>query len=346
MYKIAICLALAPVWISAPGRPDAVTAVASQGLRISTDHGSAVEPFIISLDWSKPQPQITRAVIIFHGKGRDVEGYYRTVLEAAGIAGSSSARETVFVAPQFLNEEDIDAHNLPADVLRWRGTGWESGAPAVAPVPLSSYEIIDAVLGQLADRSLFPNLKGVVFAGHSGGGQLVQRYAVVGRALATLFRSDIRLRFVIANPSSYLYFNDQRPSAGGALAPFQGSTCPDFNHWKYGPIDAPTYVRLDADNTWAQMEANYARRDVTYLLGTADTDPHEKDLDVSCGGEAQGPTRFMRGQSYYSYLHNRNRSAWNQRMWFVPHIAHSAHKMFTSTCGVSALFDVGRCSDQ
>jgi hypothetical protein len=94
------------------------------------------------------------------------------------------------------------------------------------------------------------------------------------------------------------------------------------------------------------MEAEYAERDVIYLLGTADTDPHEKDLDVTCSGEAQGPTRFARGQAYYAYLHTRHPSRWNQRLWFVPGVAHSARQMFTSTCGVGALFDVGPCPDQ
>ncbi|MFZ3266002.1 MAG: hypothetical protein WA172_18500 [Terriglobales bacterium] len=340
-----LCPMLLPTISLAAKHVEPVSAVASQGFRVSTPQGSAVEPFIISVDWSKPQPKITRAVIIFHGKGRDAEGYYRTAMEAAEDAGSA-ARETVFVAPQFLDEEDIGARRVPEEVLRWHRTDWESGAPAVAPIPVSSYEIVDALLTRLTDTSFFPNLKIVVLAGHSGGGQLLQRYAVVGRAAAAIVKSGIRLRFVIANPSSYVYFSDERPAASGMLAPFKGDGCRDFNRWKYGIIDAPTYMKLDATNTWAQLEASYAQRDVIYLLGTADTDPHEKDLDVSCGGEAQGSTRFARGQAYYAYLHNRNRAGWNQRMWFVPGVAHSAHKMFTSTCGVNALFDAGRCPDQ
>jgi hypothetical protein len=30
-------------------------------------------------------------------------------------------------------------------------------------------------------------------------------------------------------------------------------------------------------------------------------------------------------------------------MWFVPGVAHSARKMFTSTYGVNAIFDAGVC---
>jgi len=332
----AACGCLGAVPLSA-GRPAAV--VASQALRISTAHGSASEPLAVSLDWSKPQPRIGRAVIVFHGIGRDVNGYYRTLQDAAEQAGAA-ARDTILIAPQFLDEQDIRANRLPADFLRWRGAAWEAGAPAVAPLPMSSYDVVDALLARLADRSLFPDLKIVLLAGHSGGGQLVQRYAVVGKAAAALSSAGIHLRYVIANPSSYLYFSDERPAQS------RSASCRDFNHWKYGPIDPPAYVKLDAANRWPQREASYAQEDVIYLLGDADIDPHQKDLDTSCGAEAQGRTRFVRGQAYFAYLHARHPSDWNQRMWFVPGVAHSARKMFTSACGINAIFDTGTCPDQ
>jgi hypothetical protein len=340
-FIAVLCLALSPVaWLEAQAP---VAAIAAQRFRITTAAGSAIDPFIISLDWSKPQPQITRAVVIFHGKGRDVKNDYRTALEAAASAGSA-ARGTVFIAPQFLDEEDGDGHAIPADVLRWRRTEWEAGAPATAPIPVSSYEVVDAVLARLADRTVFPNLATIVLAGHSGGAQLVHRYAIVGRAPVAL-SGLVHLRFVIANASSYVYFSDERPASGGAPVRFRSRGCTGFNHWKYGTLDGNGYVK-GAGNTWAQMEAGYAQRDIIYLLGTADTDPHEKDLDVSCSGEAQGPMRFARGQAYYAYLHSRDGAGWNQRMWFVPGVAHSARQMFTSACGVDALFDISACQDR
>ncbi len=340
----ALCLAI--VATASPKAQAPAAAVAGQRFRITTAAGSATDPFLISLDWSKPQPQITRALIIVHGKGRDVKADYRTALEAAGIA-SPAASETVFIAPQFLDEEDVDVHGTPADVLRWRRTTWDSGAPASAPIPVSSFEVVDALVARLADRSVFPNLATVVLAGHSAGAQLVQRYAVVGRApIALANTSGIHFRFVIANASSYVYFSDERPAPGGAAVLFRSRGCRAFNHWKYGTVDGPPYLKSDAETSWSQLEANYAQQDVIYLLGTADTDPHEKDLDISCGGEAQGPTRFARGQAYYAYLHGRNGVRWNQRMWFVPEVAHSVRQMFTSACGVDALFDIGNCPDR
>ncbi|HEX5229280.1 MAG TPA: hypothetical protein VFW44_16305 [Bryobacteraceae bacterium] len=340
-YSKYVLLGLLPLTLSG-GRREAAT-VARQGFRITTPEGSAIEPLLLSLDWSKPQPRITRAVVIFHGKGRDVEGYYQTALDAGARAGSLG-RDTVFIAPQFLDEEDARVHQLPPDVLRWRGTAWEAGASAIGPIKASSFDVVDAVLARLADRSAFPNLKVIVLAGHSGGAQLLQRFAVAGHVPAALERSgSLHLRFVIANPSSYLYFTGQRPALPGAAYSSVAENCPAFNHWKYGVEQAPRYVVAGGEPDWQQIEEAFARRDVVYLLGTEDVDPHEPDLDVSCGGEAQGRTRLERGQAYYEYLHARHRDTWNQRLWLVRGVAHSAHKMFTAACGVDALFDTASC---
>jgi len=335
--RLCLLTIIAAMTTVSPAAERHTAEIASQTFRMSTARGPASEPFEISLDWSQPLPRVNRAVIVFHGVGRDVSGYYRTVREAGEQSGAA-ARDTIFIAPQFLDEEDIHEHHLPAEVLRWRRVAWEGGAPAAGPFGISSYEVVDALLARLADRSVFPNLKSVVLAGHSGGGQLVQRYAVVGKGAAALTSAGIHVRYVVANPSSYLYFSDERPARGGG--------CRDFDRWKYGPADPPAYAKPDTGDTWPQREAAYAQRDVVYLLGTADIDPHEKDLDISCEAEAQGPTRFARGQAYFSYLHGRHPSNWSQRMWFVPGVAHSARKMFTSACGVNALFDTGGCSDR
>jgi pimeloyl-ACP methyl ester carboxylesterase len=224
------------------------------------------------------------------------------------------------------------------------------GAEASGPVALSAYEVIDAMVAHLADPKFFPNLKTIVLAGHSGGGQAMQRYAVVGKA-ERLVPAGIKLRYVVANPSSYVYFTDERPVFGEGAIKFEtadGKGCRNFDHWKYGPNEVrEEYVRQSAAAGWQALEDAYAQKDVVYLLGTADVDPHEKDdLDVSCAGEMEGPTRFLRGQAYYAWLHGRHTSNWNQRMWFAPGVAHSGEKMFTSECGVAALFERTACQDR
>src|ERR1700683_2331726 len=136
---------------------------------------------------------IPRSLIIFHGKGRNVEGYFKALRSAA-----PDLRHVILLAPQFLREEDAKAHRLPKEVLRWHEGSWSAGWPAESPVAISTFAVIDALLSDLGNRANFPNLATVVLFGHSGGGQLLNRYAIVGTAPAALAAAGLRVRFGIA----------------------------------------------------------------------------------------------------------------------------------------------------
>ena len=331
-----------------PANPDdeqPVRTVASRVAVVMTPSGKAEMPLNLSRDWNHPQPKVIQAVIVFHGRERDVNGNYRDLLRAADLAGGDAYGTSILIAPQFLNPEDVRLHRLSDHILRWRQGTWEAGAEAAGPVPISSFEIIDSITAHLCDRTLFPNLKRIVLAGHSGGGQLILRYAIVGRA--ERIAAGRQLRYVVANPASYLYFSDERPKFDAGSFHFANASsvsCPNFNHWRYGPLRLRfQYVQQSAGVGWPALEDAFAKKDVVYLLGTADVDPNDKELDLTCAGELEGPNRFLRGQAYYVWLRKRHPADWNQRMWFVPEVAHSAKKMFTSECGVAALFRRASC---
>jgi pimeloyl-ACP methyl ester carboxylesterase len=291
-------------------------------------------PLYVSGDWSKPEPEITRAVIVLHGRLRNADVYYasaRTAQAAAGEAGKA----TIMIVPQFLADVDVDAHHLPPDTLRWTWEGWEGGDDATGPKPASSFEALDAILAKLADRKLFPNLKNVVVAGHSGGAQVVQRYAITSRGEAPLSKAHIAVRYVVANPSSYAYFNDQRPDMQIA------ATCKGYNDWKYGMAARPDYL---AKPTPAELEKAYVARDVIYLLGTKDTNPNHSALDKSCMAETQGPYRYARGHSYAATMAARDKGTPNHRLFDVDGVGHDGDKMLTSACGLKALFDLPGCA--
>jgi hypothetical protein len=220
--------------------------LASQVYTMRTAQGDASVPVEISVNLDTIHPEITRAVIVFHGKGRDVEGYFSALKRAANEAGQSPG-QTLLWAPQFLREEDAEAHRLPKQFLRWHAGSWSVGEPAIGPLPLSTFDVIDAMLATLANRERFPNLATVVLMGHSGGGQLLNRYAIVGKSASKM--AGIHLRFVIANPSSYFYFSDDRPQSDGSFAPIHDSTCPAFDHWRYGPVRAPAKPRARSAST-------------------------------------------------------------------------------------------------
>ena len=189
---------------------------------------------------------------------------------------------------------------------------------------------------RLADRRLFPDLSQVVVAGHSGGGQMAQRYAVLGQAEATLRAQGTAVRYVVANPSSYAWFSADRPVEAIVR------TCPSYNRWKYGMTDLPPYAaRQDA----AALETRYAARDVVYLLGTLDTNPNHPVLDKSCMGETQGPYRYARGHAYFASLQTMFGAKLHQTLHDVPGVGHDGDKMLTSACGLAALFDIPGCGE-
>lgn len=291
-------------------------------------------PLYASRDWTRPLPGITRAVVMLHGVRRNADVYYRAAQMAQAAAGEAG-RSAIMIAPQFLEDIDVEAFHLPPDTLRWSKEGWEGGDPALGPSHASSFDALDAILARLADRQLFPDLKQVVIAGHSGGGQVVQRYAIAGRGEAALTRESIAVRYVVANPSSYAYFSPERPDS--AIA----TSCPGYDNWKYGMEQRPPYLAAASP---ADLEKRYVARNVIYLLGTRDTNPDHPVLDKSCMAEAQGAYRYARGHAYAAAMAARDAGTPNHLTWDVPGVAHNGNKMLTSPCGLAALFDLPGCA--
>jgi pimeloyl-ACP methyl ester carboxylesterase len=316
-----------------------VAAVAEHRVVVAAPEGSGELPVYLSRDWEAPLPGVTEVVVIVHGALRNADDYLRSAAEALANSGVSD-RATLLVAPQFLVEPDIRAHALPDTVLRWSVEGWKGGEPAEGPAAISSFAAFDAILDRLADRQRFPDLARVVMAGHSAGAQVVQRYAVAGRGEEALARARITMRYVVANPSSYLYFDGDRPQPDGRFAPFaEAASCPSFDRWKYGLTGAPAYVGSDG----AALERQYAARDVVYLLGTADTDPNHRLLDRSCAGMAEGSYRYARGLAYFRYLQAREGAALKHRVVEVAGVGHDNRAMFNSACGLAVLFGRPGC---
>src|ERR1700760_606537 len=69
-------------------------------------------PLYVSADWTKPQPAITRAVLVLHGRLRDADVYYRSARTAQPAAGDAG-RQAIMIVPQFLADVDVDAWHLP-----------------------------------------------------------------------------------------------------------------------------------------------------------------------------------------------------------------------------------------
>jgi hypothetical protein len=332
----ALIVAPSPA-LARPQRP--VDVIAPARMAVDTPQGQAQLPLYLSADWNVPQPGVQRAVVIVHGRLRNADTYFRTAQHARELAGVDPA-SALLVAPQFLSTVDTRTHGAPGDLLSWKGNAWMAGANAVSGAPVSSYAVLDDIARHLADRRLFPNLKTIVFAGHSGGAQVLQRYAIASHA-DELAAEGIDVRFVVASPSSYAYFDGQRPGADGAPAAFDAARCRGFDRWKYGMEARPAFL---AGRTPAQLEADYVKLRIAYLVGGADDDPASVSLDKSCAAQAQGPQRVARAQGFYRYLQSRHPDGLNQTFHTVPGVGHDGARMLTAACALATMFDTGNCA--
>ncbi|MFI0451398.1 hypothetical protein [Actinomadura sp. 6N118] len=261
-------------------------------------------------------PECNEAVVIVHGALRNAHDYYRIIKKAA----ADRSRPPKVIAPQFLT--GVDVHRLAEEdtLLRWRPEGWKSGLGEI-----SSFKVMDVILQRLFE---LPGIQRVTIAGNSAGGQFVNRYAAVGREVS---RKAGQVRYVIANPSTYLYFDRLRPSEGG-FAEVDASV----DEWRYGfGGERPGYVTESAERYLDQ----YLSQDVVYLLGEEDDDPEAALLEVHPAATAQGTARLDRGLNYHRYLaFKAGRREYKHRLVRVPGVGHDAEDVFCSPKGRAVLF--------
>ncbi|KAG2180701.1 hypothetical protein INT44_003708 [Umbelopsis vinacea] len=273
---------------------------------------------------------ITRAVIVVHGKRRDAWNYYRAIQSAVKVS-NVNASKIFIMAPLFLSTWDMDLAK-PTSLI-WKDNSWMDGGDAINHT-ISSFSVLDYLVTHFSDKSRFPNLDSVVITGHSGGAQLVQRYSLVGNDST----DGINLRYVIANPSSFVYFNEYRPRG---VSP---TLCPGYNTWKYGIMKPPRYV-LDSPRVRGLTDLGstletFAARDVVYMNGQYDNFTSGGLLDTGCEAEAQGVSHIDRGLAYWSYITSiLPLSNFNQDIEIVPFMNHNATGMFCSTAGVNAILE-------
>jgi hypothetical protein len=150
----------------------------------------------------------------------------------------------------------------------------------------------------------------------------VQRYAALNEE-EPLLRSDIEVRYVVANPGSYLYLTGNRP--------FSTDGCDGYDNYKYGMASLPeslSYTGLDRGAIQAQLVS----RPLYLLLGVQDNDPNSSNLDHSCKADAQGLDRLQRGSLYFSQVKTFDPDA-NHTKIEIAGVGHDAEAIFNATDG-------------
>jgi hypothetical protein len=291
--------------------------------RLNSGAGRYIEVFR-SHPLSRPDPKLERAFILIHGTQRNGGDYFKTAIATAREAGQ--LEKTLVIAPHFKANDGKSCRDaLGEDELGFSCNGWKDGHRALNG-QADSYAVMDGLLAALDDKVRFPALKEIVLAGHSAGGQYVQRYAA-GNRIEPRLSSPVR--YLVANPSSYVYLDSWRPVKGNPA-----SRCPNFDQYKYGLNELTGYLKKTGAEA---IRANYPRRNVTYLLGELDT-TDEHSMDKSCPAMEQGPNRLERGLAYWKRMTG-TYSAGHQKAR-VPGCGHSADCMYRSEAGRKAVFAV------
>jgi pimeloyl-ACP methyl ester carboxylesterase len=297
---------------------------------------------------------IRRALIIVHGSGRDADNYFRHVLAAAFLAGA--LEDTIVISPRFASNDGGSCRDvLGAGELNWKCDGrdtWRSGGAAVDNAKITSFDIADQILSKLARKEIFPNLVGIVLAGHSAGGQFVTRYEMSNQVHESL---NIPITYIVANPSSYAYLDNLRPTSSALpsnvaatppgyvaprsanppapFAPFSDArNCTTFDTWPYGLQNRTGYSARLTDE---KLKKQLAERKTTYLLGELDILPLY-GFDGSCPAMAQGATRLARGLAFGRYVNEKFGA--QHKTLVVPACGHNARCMFTSEPALLQIF--------
>lgn len=286
-------------------------------------------------------PAVKLVVFVHHGGRQNPVSYHERMqasLERADAdrPGLSLLESTMIVSPGMIGNHHIADHPeryTNGHYPYWSGS-WREGANSANQPSVSNYDLLDAMMLHIVDR--FPGVRAIVQIGHSAGGQLVSRYSVGTPVWETLRSRGIALRFIVASPSSMLYFDRERPNleTGEGFVDYtstvpvvNGSPCTGFNVYKHGFEEPVPYM---ARRTPAEMLESFRERDVFVLQGSEDNDPQADGLSTNCPDMLQGRHRVERGVRYYEYLgHFFGPEIYQTKfLEVVPGIGHSSGPLF------------------
>ncbi len=349
-----ICLALAAFADTLSAAAACTSATFACTEAVNFDNGAAHVSFYRSYPLDVRNEAISRGVLVIHGQSRDADNYFRHALAAAFLAGALN--NTIVISPRFGSNEGGSCRDALAPLeLNWVCLGpdsWRNGGHAIGNSRLTSFDVADEILRRLARKETFPNLNSVVVVGHSAGGQFATRYAMANELHD---RVGIRLTYVVANPSSYTYPDNLRPTpsaispdvaaaAPGYIparsakppAPYvafaDAANCTTFDTWPYGLQHRTGYSARSSDE---QLKKQLVIRPTTYLVGELDILPLY-GFDSSCPAMAQGPTRLARGLAFGKYVNDKYGA--QHKTLVIPACGHSARCMLTADPALALIF--------
>jgi hypothetical protein len=266
---------------------DGISDTSQYRRHIRVPGSSSFLPVYSSVDLTKPL-QVDSLLIFVHGIRADANAFFcdafKAVPASVGVIVPWFGDEQVQLST-WLGDAAAAASSLSKTTssLYWKGSGWSDGAAAASDPSIASFAAMDAVIDHASKAG---RLKQVVVAGFSAGGQMVQRYA-----WATAYNSGSSppVKFVVSDPSSFLYFDSRRPEeacrphkdtgSGWSCAKFckyttTSANCDAFNTYKLGLEGfsgaSPYFSQQRFAASTDAVSAAYLQKNILYIFGGAD----------------------------------------------------------------------------
>ena len=278
---------------------------------------------------SQPQSAPRSVLVVVHGYPRDANRSFEAGVQAARGAGRLG--DMLVVAPIYQVPDERAARcqspgvpSAQAGDALWTCGGWLAGEPSLGPHPIGAFAALDALVAELVRQ--WPSLREVTLAVFSAGAQMLQHS--IGFAADP--PTGVALRYVIADPGSWLYFDPVRP-----VPPVD---CPGYDDWKYGVRALPAHLGRSAQ----QARDRYSAARVDYLEGERDSSAARGAfypiLDKSCAAMAQGPFRLQRGLAFAEYERAVLKPLHPRRMVVVPGCGHDVRCVLPAAASRPVLF--------
>ncbi|KAH8659872.1 hypothetical protein BX600DRAFT_466868 [Xylariales sp. PMI_506] len=312
-----------------------------------------------SLNTSGSRPvdaDLRRAVIVIHGARNDPWNYHAAMIQALQLVDEDEVSlDTVAItAPYFPNDDDAGtgfpynpsgataADKYPSPALAWYDDNWSGGANNQYPPntrTVSGFDVLDQIIQWYGNKDRFPNINQIIVSGHSMGGQMVNRFAAVGKT-ADQLGIDTPVSYWIGDPNSLVWFAESRP--------LSTSKCPTgYDNWREGFANYNTYgtpqstamtYNVDLVNSGRDaLLANYNSRTIAYARASRDKgdyNPDDECVTYTTGAE--------RNERFFLFLKNYpptcTDTAGPCRTVDIVNSSHDAPTMFQDVSGRARLF--------
>jgi hypothetical protein len=314
--------------------------IPQQRLKIR-DTNDCYIPYVSNHPLNQKNDKIQRVILAIHSSNHDANAVYNNCMELINSHGLN--KSTLIIAPQFLMKKHLE-NNTENNLLFWNtypfwGASISTTKSAGKDLRISAYSILTQIISEVCSKTTFPNVQQLTILGHSAGGQLVNRFAASNTVEFDVVRpAGIHCRYIVMNPSSYLYFSPKR-SVNGSVRDFSIpppeviKNQPGYNNYGYGLDKLYSYHRK-AGLTAAKIRQMYPQRNVVYMLGEEDRHA-DSSMSVHPHAMLEGENRLKRGKIYYGHLIDEfGPSIKNtQKMVIIPKVGHSGKEMILSARG-------------